>query len=624
MFDPHAELFARVRSWHKVPALRMDLRFVRSKTQGLFRVCDPITLKFVELGELECLVVQTSDGQRSIDELLAFAKNYNPAITRAQIEHLFVQLLDVGLLELETSQSGGKVIPLPLPQGTPGADEFQAFRNEIVLDLQRSNVLEWAENTAPVPRVPLFEPARRTSQAMRAQPEPKPDHDDDSPDFDGNTNLRVGDDVLHLDADTNLVKGSDPFQVLVENRDRMVVAGEVEDRGSTETDATPAAAPSVEADGAEPEQEEAPPTHTTPRQAENEQEHLFAQIKEKRKRWYQRTSLRFLFIVAVLVGVASVIDHPLRITAECSIIPSQRAYVRSPIGGVLTEILVDEGSPVKKGDVIAKLDDRQLVADRRKAVAEIDRIEADLQRLRRGARKEEISQQRAVVAAKASAVKFADKERKRRLAMAKEGVGSKQAADEAEGDYQVKSNAYAEASAALRLLQSGTRPEEIDAFQANLKRAKAELEFIEQKLADMIVIRAPVDGVVLTPKFRERLHENVEPGGLVCEIADMRTVRAEIMVPEREIDSIQLGMPVVVKVESYPRHPFLGKVDFIAPAVEVKDKVNFVRVVAVLENTDGILRRDMTGYGEIEAGEHTLLELATRRLLRWIRVRFLI
>jgi multidrug resistance efflux pump len=208
--------------------------------------------------------------------------------------------------------------------------------------------------------------------------------------------------------------------------------------------------------------------------------------------------------------------------------------------------------------------------------------------------------------------------------MVREGVGSRASADDARADYMAKQGAYAEAAAALRLLQSGARPEEISALEANHKRAKSELEFIDQKLADMVVIRAPMDGVVLTPKFRERLHENIEAGGLVCEIADMRVVRAEIFVPEREIDSITVGMPVVVKVESYPRHPFSGKVDFIAPAVETKNKSSVVRVVAVLDNSQNLLRRDMTGYGEIQAGDRSLFDLATRRLMRWIRVRFLL
>ncbi|MBC7976919.1 MAG: efflux RND transporter periplasmic adaptor subunit, partial [Myxococcales bacterium] len=231
---------------------------------------------------------------------------------------------------------------------------------------------------------------------------------------------------------------------------------------------------------------------------------------------------------------------------------------------------------------------------------------------------------RAVLDARRTAVAFAQKEAARRAGMAKEGVGSRQAQEQAQLDLQIKQNATMEATARLRLVEAGTRPEEIAALEAQLKRAQAELEFIDQKLRDMVVIRAPIDGVVLTPKFRERLNESVEAGGLICEIANTTTVRAEIFVAERETDTVMVGMPVVVKVESYPLHPFTGKVGFIAPAVESRDKTNVVRVVATLDNPDGMLRQDMSGYGEVDCGRRSVLDLVTRRFLRWIRVRFLI
>jgi multidrug efflux pump subunit AcrA (membrane-fusion protein) len=99
-------------------------------------------------------------------------------------------------------------------------------------------------------------------------------------------------------------------------------------------------------------------------------------------------------------------------------------------------------------------------------------------------------------------------------------------------------------------------------------------------------------------------------------------MRAEIFVPEREVDAIELGMPAIVKVESYPMHSFEGKVDFIAPAINGDDKR--VRVVVELDNAECLLKANMSGYGEVETGKHSLLHLATRRALRWIRVRYLL
>lgn len=341
-------------------------------------------------------------------------------------------------------------------------------------------------------------------------------------------------------------------------------------------------------------------------------------------RWYHRTSVRLVLAVAALVGALAVVPWPLHVTADCVIIPSERAYVRSPIAGEIAEILVDEASRVAKGDVIARLDDRHLVAERAKAAADIARIEAELTRLQHGHRKEEIARQRAILEAKTSDVEFARAEADRRTKMYAEGVSPQQAVAATQHDLQVNEAARSEAAAALKLLLAGSRPEEIAVAEAQLERARAELVYIEQQLTDMVVIRAPIDGVVLTSRFRERLHEHVDAGGLVCEIANLATVRAEIFVPERETDSLAVGRPVTVKVESYPTQPFDGKVDFIAPSVERSDRTNTVRISVALDNRAGRLKQDMHGYGEIDCGNRTILQIWTRRLVRWIRVRFLI
>lgn len=368
---------------------------------------------------------------------------------------------------------------------------------------------------------------------------------------------------------------------------------------------------------------EPPPETATPETVASEEQRAWEETQARVPLW-KRTWLRVLVVVAIVVTAAALIEYPLHVTAEAAIVPAERAYVRAPMAGVIADILVDEGAVVHKGDVLARLDDRDLASDQRKATAQVERIQAELERLRHGARPEEISQQRSVVIARRTAVAYASKELARRGQMLADGVGAKHAVEEAELDLHIKQSALAEADAALRLLVAGSRPEEIVAEEAALKQAKAELELIDQKLKDMAVIRAPRDGVLLTPKFRERLGERVEAGGLVCEIANIATMHAEIFVPEREADTVALGMPVVVKVESYPLHPFDGKVDFIAPAVEVHDKANAIRVVANLDNHEGLLRQDMTGYGEVDCGKRTLLDLATRRVLRWIRVRLLI
>ena len=90
------------------------------------------------------------------------------------------------------------------------------------------------------------------------------------------------------------------------------------------------------------------------------------------------------------------------------------------------------------------------------------------------------------------------------------------------------------------------------------------------------------------------------------------------------MDAVKIGLPLKLQVASVATRPFLSTVEFISPSVEEKDGKRYIRVVALLKNDELLLRQDMTGFAEIDAGKRSLLNLSTRRLLRWLRVRFLV
>jgi len=345
----------------------------------------------------------------------------------------------------------------------------------------------------------------------------------------------------------------------------------------------------------------------------------------RRFRPLERPWVRAALAAAAAVGLLAVVQYPLTVTSECVVLPSQRRHVRSAMEGVLWEIAAEEGSVVKAGQVLARLDARPLEADARAAEAEIARIQANLDRLRHGARAEEIARQRAQVSARESDAAFARAELDRQIKLLEKGFVSREGLEASERDLKVKEGEAAEARAQLRLLEVGARPEEIAALEAELRRAQAELVLARQRLEEMAVIKAPIDGVVVTPKFQERLHEKVAAGDLVCELAGRERMRAEIFVPERELDAIQVGLPVTVKVAAYPGEAFEGTVMLVGAQVEPRAGAEgVVRVVTEISDPRGLLRPQMTGYGEIRAPRQSLLSLGTRRLVRWVRVRYLI
>src|SRR6266702_1646938 len=127
-----------------------------------------------------------------------------------------------------------------------------------------------------------------------------------------------------------------------------------------------------------------------------------------------------------------------------------------------------------------------------------------------------------------------------------------------------------EARARLRLLEAGSRPEEIEGAEATLARLLSQRSHLEEQLR-LVTVRSAVDGVVTTPKPRERVGQYMKKGDLIVEVHEFTTVRVEIAVPEREIGDVKVGQPVIVKARAFPERPSEGRVTAIAP-VAVKDE----------------------------------------------------
>lgn len=326
-----------------------------------------------------------------------------------------------------------------------------------------------------------------------------------------------------------------------------------------------------------------------------------------------------MLVALVVIGL---IPYPLYITEECIVIPVERADVRAQISGLIAEVFVREGQHVAAGAPLVRLDDRDLSYQRARAQALVDVAAANLAKIKHGNRPEEIRREQALVDAKREDVKFAEVEEDRHRKLFERGVVSEAALAEARRDLAVKRAALHEAQAALQLVQVGSRDEEVVIAEAELRRAEAELAFVAKQVGELVV-RSPIAGHVLTPKFHERVHARLEPGELVCEVGNYTSVRVEIFVPEGDADVIRIGQPVAVKVRTDPVNALYGKVSHIAPAVEEVGDRRFIRVDTIIDNRAGALRPRMTGFAEIDTGKRPIAVRVFRRAIRWLRVRFL-
>ena len=194
-------------------------------------------------------------------------------------------------------------------------------------------------------------------------------------------------------------------------------------------------------------------------------------------------------------------------------------------------------------------------------------------------------------------------------------------AEENDREEDLKTRELAQAESALRLLRAGSRPEEIQGREAEVNMLEAQQRILNEELKKS-EIRARISGTVTTPFLEKILNRHLEAGDEVCRIVDIDRVRAEMFVPEKEMGDVEPGMPVYLKARSFPTREFAGRVDFIAPVAEMVENAHVVKIRTELANADGLLKPEMTGVAKIHAGRRQVIELMTRRIIRWVRTEF--
>ena len=328
----------------------------------------------------------------------------------------------------------------------------------------------------------------------------------------------------------------------------------------------------------------------------------------------------------------------LKVAGEFRVLPIRNADARAEIEGIVERIYVDEGTRVHKGDLVARLVDRDYRAELRKTEAEIAQKSAQLKLLEIGPRPEDIAAQRSRVAKAREQLKYLQKLREMSRALFARQLISLKELEAAEAQAAVQEQELQETRFRLQVLLAGSRPEEIAAAQAELARLEAQRRYLQEQI-ELLDVRSPITGVVTSPwrYLRDVVGTHVKKGDLLVRVHELDTVTAEIVLPEKEIGDVQVGQPVAVKVRAYPYQTFHGKVTSIAttatssldgnvtPAAAPIDEGEGPRAVLVtsqIENGSHLLKPELTGKVKIYCGRRPIIDLMTRRLARYVRVEF--
>ncbi|HTU23448.1 MAG TPA: efflux RND transporter periplasmic adaptor subunit [Gemmataceae bacterium] len=269
------------------------------------------------------------------------------------------------------------------------------------------------------------------------------------------------------------------------------------------------------------------------------------------------------------------------------------------VEGRIETLAVDEGDPVKAGEVIASLEKRYFYDELRVSRAKRDNLAAVLARLEHGSRPEEIEQARAQLAQQRANLALAKSNLERGQELVEKGGISKEDLDVRRETVSVGEANVKYAEQALRLAEIGPRQEDIDAARAQLLEQEGVVIQEERRLADSDLV-APNDGIILT-RAREK-GAIVQAGETVFTLTLASPVWVRTYVNERDLGRIRPNMAAEVRTDSAPNKVYTARIGFISPTAEFTPKTVETRELrtdlvyrlrVVVDNPDGGLRQGM-------------------------------
>jgi ABC exporter DevB family membrane fusion protein len=237
--------------------------------------------------------------------------------------------------------------------------------------------------------------------------------------------------------------------------------------------------------------------------------------------------------------------------------------------GGIAEIYVHEGDRVKKGELLAELVNEDLKAKVAQAEAQLAIKQADRRRIRTGNRPEDIQKAEAQLREEESSLKLLELQLARRQYLASKGDISLDALNTATSSRDASRQRRQAALKNLELLRNGSRQEDIDAAEADVRLAQEQLAEARANLAKTYVY-ATLDGKVLRRYLEPGevvIGETISP---IVQIGDTEHLTVRTQIDEDDIAPLRLGEIAEISAAGLGGRKFKGKVTLISPRLGAK------------------------------------------------------
>ena len=254
-------------------------------------------------------------------------------------------------------------------------------------------------------------------------------------------------------------------------------------------------------------------------------------------------------------------------TTDDAYVKADSTIIAPKVSGYIAEVLVADNEPVKAGQVLARIDDRDFKTALKQAQADVAASKAAVNNLNAQIELQQplIQQQAAEVDAAEATLKFAQQERARYDDLMKSGAGTVQRAQQTDAALRSQTAQLQQGKAGLIAASK-----KIEVLSTQRAQALAQLDHaraLEQQAAlnlSYTQITAPVDGTIGARTLR--VGQYVQAGTQLMAVVPLDAVYVVANFKETQLTHVRNGQPVELRVDSFHSIRLNGHVDSLSPA----------------------------------------------------------
>ena len=254
-------------------------------------------------------------------------------------------------------------------------------------------------------------------------------------------------------------------------------------------------------------------------------------------------------------------------TTNDAYVQADSTTIAPKVSGYIAEVLVEDNQPVAAGQVLARIDARDLQTALDQATADVANAQADIGNLEAQIALQQslIAQAEATIAADQAAVTYAKQDVDRNHQLVGSGAVTIKSTQQADSDYQQRSALLRRDQAALVAArqQSVVLETQRTRAQTQLQHNAAVRQQAELNLG-YATITSPIDGTVGARSLR--VGQYVQAGTQLMAVVPLQSVYVVANLKETQLTDVRNGQPAEIEVDSFPGVTLSGHVDSLAPA----------------------------------------------------------